>query len=324
MSEFSHYTPYEQRARAEIVAWQDDRGGVVAQAFGKVRGALAPAGKAVGKAVAWAVPGAVQRTVEHAVLGALEAMKDVAFWTYRDADVVRVARDEGAQAETVGGLAGEDLDVLDRTARRFFLGNKITAMLEGAGCGLGGWAFAAADIPALFTVSFRAVQQIGTSYGFDMRDPEMIHVVMRVFSAGSAVSPEIKAAALFDMHVAAMGLAKGWTYKQVAEKTQSGVAVAALKRATEGLPREIQKHVTKAKLAQAIPIVGAGVGGFFNYRFLSGVCSSAYMLFRELYLARKYGDDGLDTPDPTTTPAGPPPDPATDAVFEDLDPPPAL
>jgi len=30
-----------------------------------------------------------------AVLGALEAMNDAAYWTYRDADVLRVARSEG-------------------------------------------------------------------------------------------------------------------------------------------------------------------------------------------------------------------------------------
>src|SRR5690606_17428505 len=98
---------------------------------------------------------------------------------------------EGATAKSIKALAEEDLEVLDRTARRFFGENKVAAMLEGAGCGFGGWAFVAADVPALFTLSFRAVQQIGASYGFDMRDPEMVHVVMRVFNAGSATAPEI-------------------------------------------------------------------------------------------------------------------------------------
>lgn len=315
------YTPYEQKARLEIEAWRDDRGGVLTKALQKAGDVLAPVGRAAGRVV----PDPVKQTVGQAVLGALELMKDAAYWTYRDADILRVARSEGAAAKTTAGLADEELETLDRTARRMFKSNKMTAMLEGAGCGLGGWAFVAADVPALFAVSFRAVQQIGTCYGFDMRDPEMIHVVMRVFSAGTAVAPEIKAAALFDMHVAAMGLARGWTYKQVAEKARAGAAVAALKKATEGLPRDIQKHVTKAKLAQAIPIAGAAVGGFFNYRFLSNTCRSAYMLFRELYLARKYDSDtpldgdGPAPPDNGPEPAGPLPNEPVDAVFEDLD-----
>ena len=285
-----HYTPYEHRARKEISDWRSERDGALTRTLKKVGAVVKPAADL---AVA-VVPNPVKRTIGEAVLGALEAMKDAAYWTYRDSEVLRVAATEGATAQTVADLANEDLETLDRSARRFFGENKVAAMLEGAGCGLGGWAFVAADVPVLFTLAFRAVQQIGASYGFDMRDPDMVHVVMRVFTAGSATAPEIKAAALFDMHVAAIALSKNWTYKRVAERTKTGVMVQALKEATKRMPREISKHVTQKKLAQGIPLIGAGVGGFFNYRFLSNTCRSAHMLFRELYLARKYGGDDVE------------------------------
>ena len=280
---------YEQQVREEIAAWKNEKDGAITHAIRRAGKIVQP----VTGVMMAAVPNSVKSTVMDAVLGALEAMNDAAYWTYRDADVLRVARSEGAEATCIEDLAKNDMKALDCSARRFFMSNKLIAMLEGAGCGLGGWAFVAADVPALFTVSFRAVQQIGSCYGVDMRDPQMVHVVMRVFNAGSATAPEVKAAALFDMHVASIAMAKKWTYQKTAEKTQTGVMIKALKEATKHMPRQISRHVTKRKLAQGIPFVGAGVGGFFNYRFLSNTCRSAHMLFRELYLTRKYGDEGI-------------------------------
>ena len=280
---------YEQQVREEIAAWRDEQDGAMTRALRQAGEVLQPMTSAMGRAV----PNSVKTTLREAVLGALEMMNDAAYWTYRDGDVLRVARSEGAKADCIADLAQADLKVMDCTAKRFFRSNKLIATVEGAGCGLGGWAFVAADIPALFAVSFRAVQQIGSCYGFDMQDPQMAHVVMRVFNAGSATAPEVKAAALFDMHVAAIGMAKKWTYKRTAEKTQTGVMIKALKEATKHMPRQISQHVTKRKLAQSIPFVGAGIGGFFNYRFLGNTCRSAYMLFRELHLNRTYGSENV-------------------------------
>jgi hypothetical protein len=153
---------------------------------------------------------------------------------------------------------------------------------------MGGSALIAVDVPALFMVSFRGIQQIGASYGFDMQDPAMFPVIMRVFSAGSAVSTPAKTAALLDLHVAAAAFSKNWTYAKVADRTATGAAAIALKEATRHLPKEIANRITKRKLAQTIPVVGAAIGAGFNYWFVSTTLHSAYMSFRYMYLARKY------------------------------------
>lgn len=54
------------------------------------------------------------------------------------------------------------------------------------------------------------------------------------------------------------------------------------------MPQEIAKSITKKKLAQMIPFVGAAVGAGFNYWFIGQTSRTAYMLFREMYLVRKY------------------------------------
>ncbi len=230
----THYNEYEQQAMREIEEWLNRKGGILDKA-------LTAVARPIGCAYEGLLPGFLRRTIERAILGALEMLKDAAHWTYSEEDIIRETRDERILVEDFRDLSNYDLERLDRVARRFFNSNKLIAALEGAGCGLGGPVLIAADVLALFAVSLRAIQQIGSSYGFDMRDPEMFPVILNVFSAGSCAEVGAKAAALADMRVAAKGLARGWTYKKLAERTQTGVAIQILKERTKGLPRDIAR-----------------------------------------------------------------------------------
>ena len=58
--------------------------------------------------------------------------------------------------------------------------------------------------------------------------------------------------------------------------------------------------MTKDKLGQFVPYGGAIVGGGFNAYFTNKVCDAAYFLYRERFLATKYGPDILSGP---TSPA---------------------
>lgn len=154
---------------------------------------------------------------------------------------------------------------------------------------MGGAILIPADVPVLFGLALRAIQQIGTAYGFDMRDPAMRPVVLGVLSASSAASSAAKANVLLDMKVAAAAFATKTTYDKVARISATGAAAKALKKATTHLPKKIALNVTKRKLAQTIPYLGAAVGAGFNYWFLSSTAEAAYMVFRELHLQEKYG-----------------------------------
>lgn len=276
-------TAYEREVLSEIELWRDEKDGMLTRSL-----------NLAGLPVGWIykkVPDAGRRTVEHAVMGAMEILRDGSRWTYPDSGIVKEARKLGIEISDYRDLCDQDMKKLDRIARSYFGSNKVIAALEGAGCGLGGVALIAADIPVLFGVSFRAVQQIGSCYGFDMEDPDMTPVVMSVYNAGATAESAAKTAALMDMRVAATALARNWTYQKAAERTYTGVIAQLLKERTKHLPRDIANNVTKRKLAQAIPIVGAVVGAGFNYWFMSNTTRAAHMIFRDMYLTRKYADD---------------------------------
>jgi hypothetical protein len=280
---------YERAVQAEVEAWKNAPAGAASQAFAKVT-ATAP--------VRWiidhtpSVPEALTRPVAKAVQGFLELLKDGAYWTYSDDAIVARAKEQGLSVESLPELAERPLDSLDKLARGFFGENKIIAALEGAGTGFGGLLLIAADIPALFAVAFRTIQQIGASYGFDMRDPNMAPVVLGIIGVASGAEEAAKIAALTDMQVTAKMFAKNWTYRKVAERTMAGGPAQALKQLAERMPREIANSVTKRKLAQFIPVAGAAVGAGFNYWFIASTARTAYMTFRELYLLRKQAPPG--------------------------------
>jgi hypothetical protein len=48
-------------------------------------------------------------------------------------------------------------------------------------------------------------------------------------------------------------------------------------------------RLTKAKLAQVLPVIGAVVGGGFNAWFLAEVTETASYVYRERFLMEKYG-----------------------------------
>jgi|GEM_PF-243529 len=267
---------YESNALKEIEKWKNREPGLVERSL-----------DLLAKPVDWVyqeIPEEARKVVEEAIEGALELLKDAAYWTFSEEDILKEARSLGLNVSNCRELSGFRLYQLDPLARRYFTSNQLIASLEGGGCGLGGAVLLAADIPALFTVSFRAIQQIGSCYGFDMRDPNMLPVVMGIVGVASSRTVAGKTQLLADMHLVAKLLAKNVTYEQVAERTIMGSVVKILRQWTKTVPKEIAKNLSKRKLAQLIPLAGAIVGAGLNYWFVGTACEAAYMTFREMHL----------------------------------------
>lgn len=284
-------TPYERRVRREILDWRSTD----ASRVQKILDALSTPAEWTLKRLSTA---AARDTVTEALRGGLEMVQDGSRRTFRVRSVLANARSHGVSAETVADLRTADLERLDELARTHERPNKWLAAVEGGTCGLGGVGATLADLPLLFGIALRAVQQIGTCYGFDVEDPDVRPVALSVFNVGAGASSSAKAALLADVHVAAEAFARKWTYEKVARRTTTGAAAQALKRMTRRLPQKIARKVTKQKLVQTLPLVGAAIGAGFNYAFLSTTARAARMTFRSLFLTRRYGPASGSVPVP--------------------------
>ena len=263
---------YERKAQREIERWERGES-LLGQAFGFAM-----------KPVDWAfdkfVPESVTDGLTDALTQALSTLNDASTWTFAESDVLDAAAAAGLEAESVEALRDEPLDELDAVAKRFTSQNALLAMLSGGGAGLGGALLLAADIPVLFTVNFRLIQQVAASYGFPLRDPAYAPVVLSIFNVAASGSREAKSDALRELSVAAAAFAHGSGYK-------GRPAQGTLREQMGHVPREIAKNLGAAKLGQMIPIAGAAVGAGVNYWFTDQAAQAAVMLSRALYLERK-------------------------------------
>ena len=260
---------YEKDVRREIEKWQRGDASPLTQAFSWLM-----------KPVDWVV----ERTVPpdlvdqggEAIEQFLALINDASEWTY-DADaLLDAAARHDVEVETIEDLREEPLEQLDPLARSFFTENAVMAAVEGGGTGLGGFVLIAADIPLLFTINFRLIQQIGAAYGFPMKGPEFRPIILSIYNVSAAGGRDAKSAALREISVAAAAFANNLAYK--------GRVTGTFGDQSRHLPREIAKNIIGRKLLQTIPLAGAAVGAGINYWFTTQTAEAAYMLFRALYL----------------------------------------
>ena len=262
---------YERTAQREIDRWERGES-LLQQALGF---AMRP--------VDWAfdqfVPEPVLDTMTDALTQALSALNDASAWTYDEAEVLAKAADQGVAVGSVAELRDRPLDQLDALAKSYASQNAVLAALSGGGAGLGGGLLLAADVPVLFTVNFRLIQQIAAAYGFPLQGPGYTPLVVSIFNVAASGSREAKSDALRELAVAAAAIDGGGYRGRKAQGT--------LREQLGHVPREIAKNLGAQKLAQLIPIAGAAVGAGVNYWFTEQTAQAAVMLSRALYLERK-------------------------------------
>ena len=263
---------YEKEVRKEIEQWQHGSTSFLMQA---INWAMQP----VDWVVEQVVPADVVDHASTAIEQGLSMLNNASEWTHDDDSLLQAAREADIDVEDPEALRNEPLEKLDKLARSFFTQNAVLAAIEGGGTGLGGLVFIAADIPLLFGINLRLIQQIGSAYGFAMRGPEFQPLILSIFNVAASGKRESRNDAMREISVAAAAFANDQSYK--------GRVSGTFTDQNRHLPREIAKNIVGRKLAQSIPIAGAAVGAGVNYWFTQETAETSFMLFRALYLDRK-------------------------------------
>ena len=265
-------TPYEKEVYREIERWQHGDANILTRAF---NWAMQPMDWVVERVV----PVEIVDQVSAAIEQFLAMLNNASEWTYDADDILKMAQEKELDVEKIEDLRGEKLEVLDGISKSMFTQNALLAAVEGGGTGLGGAFLIAADIPLLFTINLRLIQQIGASYGFPLKGPDFQPLILSIFNAAASSEQRAKNEAMREISVAAAAFANELAYK--------GRTTGTFQNQNRHLPRELAKNIVGRKIAQAVPIAGAAVGAGINYWFTTETAETTYMLFRALYLERK-------------------------------------
>jgi uncharacterized protein (DUF697 family) len=287
LPESDAFTPYENSAVQEIKGWAEDDPSVLSEG-------LRLAKRPLDWLAERPVTEDVMEEINERIIDVLNALSDASTWTYDEEYVLRRAREE--QDLSVGSLAElrtKPMDSLDNLAHSYFTENAVLSVIEGGGTGLGGAVLLAADIPMLFSINLRLIQQIAASYGFRFGSPEARPLVLRIFSAATADTPEARREALQELRAAGAALAKENALSASSTAGRVGVSEASsegtqtTENQSRALANEIARNVATRQMAQLIPLAGVAAGAGINYWFTMATAETAYMLSRALFLEHK-------------------------------------
>ncbi|WP_413723801.1 EcsC family protein [Sodalis sp. RH16] len=267
---------YERQAMLEIQHWKNPRAGGSLRAFKVINKPLDSLGNAILQA-----PG-IGGILQGVIIALTGICNDLAQLSVRPQAIFEEFRRDGwSGVASLGDIGALSLAGIDKTVGSLSAKYKGLALAEGMGAGLTGIAGLALDIPSLITLNLRAVGEYATYYGFDINKQEEKLFALQIMGLVSSPSDAAKNIAMAQLAAITRDTAKKRTWRQLEKH--------ALVKIIQEIAKTLGIRLTKAKLAQTVPIVGAVVGGGYNVYFTTQVCDAAYYLYRERFLSMRFG-----------------------------------
>lgn len=223
----------------------------------------------------------VKRAIETAVLGLLSAQQDTASRLYDPRFALKQLQKKHS-IEEMDEFWKVDVRDLNHIVQKANFENRLIAGLEGTLTGLGGLEAALADIPILLSLIFRTMQQIAACYGYDPVDEKeklyMLNLIAFSSALGQAGKLEVQAQ-LIALRVAI----KRYTFKAMQEMGGKFSMIIVARQ----IAKDLGYKLTKDTLLKGIPLLGASFGGFFNYGFITKVCTVTSVMYEKRFLEDK-------------------------------------
>ncbi|WP_226093396.1 EcsC family protein [Dickeya oryzae] len=272
---------YEKRALEEIHAWKNPQLTWFDKALSVINKPLDYVGDLI------LDNDTIGDVIKKSINGLVGVCNDAAQWSVRPESIFEEFRDDGHHhIKSHNDIHSLPLENIDKTVG--FLGAKYKglALTQGAGTGTIGLPGLFIDIPLIVTLSLRAIGEYATYYGFDIDNQEERLYAFNLLGLASSPSDISKNLAMAQLLKISQDVAK--------KKTWDELNKHAFVQVIQQISKILGIRLTKAKLAQVVPVSGAVVGGGFNAYFTSNVCNAAYYLYRERFLARKYGHNVIE------------------------------
>jgi len=211
--------------------------------------------------------------------GCMTLANDAAQFTVRADAIFEEYRDDGHEVHGLKDIADLDLEQVDKTVG--YLSTKYIGLVafEGAGTGLVGAPGLVVDIPVFFGACLRAIGEYATYHGFDVDLQKERIYILSVMSMALSPTDASKAAAMVHLTKISGEIGRRATWKELERN--------AFVKMLQELFKALGIRLTKAKLAQVVPAVGAVAGGGFNAYIMSNVCEAAHYLYRERFIIEK-------------------------------------
>jgi hypothetical protein len=238
-------SPYERRVIRQIADW-------------KTQSPALPARLAdhASRPITWAVKRILPRSVVRTAIRSADAASQ---WMSHPAWLK-----SAAGGASVDELRTKSLPLSDRLSQRIGDVAQISALVNGAAAGLGGFLLAPLDVGTLTLTAMNAIRRTAHCYGFVLDQPHDRAYVLSVLVLAGARSPGDRQKQL--VHLEDLG---NW----ICARTIESLAIDAL-----------TSMFGRLAFAEAVPGVGAVLGSAFNLAYMRQVVADSRRIFQERWL----------------------------------------
>ena len=226
-----------------------------------------------------AVPASIKESVSQTLYQVLLQVRDHSRDTVRrQALYDRISQEVGLDASQPAYLARLPLKVVDLAAQRVLSAHRQLAVVQGGVTGAAGLPGLVADIPSLYFLIFRCVEEIACCYGFPADSEEERDHVLKVVDVGHFLESENKRKGMLELEDFDSLLRRGAPVKDL-ERT-------VVAKGLQNLSRQLGSRLVQRKLAQTVAVLGAVVGASVNAALVSDVGTTAIHAYRRRRLAQ--------------------------------------
>ena len=185
-----------------------------------------------------------------------------------------------------------NIDAMNRAALEFVDWNTSYAGVQGGATGAMGLMGLPANIPALFSIVFRMIQQIAICYGFDPTRPEEKDFALKILAVTATSTKKDKDVAVQEIELSndylkaqfskiATMIAIKQTQVVLLKKTWKSMGDKSALIMLRSFLKTLGFNLTKKKALQLIPAVSAVLGAAFDLVYCRDVGKIANMMYRQ-------------------------------------------
>ncbi len=264
--------PDEREILKQTEAWIEKPQGIVGRALGFL-------GKPLDMAYD-RVPAGLKETIGQAIYGVLAKVAGYSEGHVRPQHIFDLlSQQSGLDVTRADQVSRLPIQALDKIARKVINAHRATALVEGGATGAAGLPGLVADIPALYYLVFRSVQEVALCYGFLPDAPDEMDHIFKVVDVGHYLESEKKRKGMLEIERLQDMISSNAPLKDV-ERTM-------IAKTLQTLARQLATAITRRKLAQTVALVGGLVGASVNQALLADVGDTAFYAYRRRFLMRE-------------------------------------
>lgn len=188
-----------------------------------------------------------------------------------------------ANIEDLADMKRLTIDQLRFISNQHLARQRLLSFSQGGVVGIGGLFLVALDLPLMLTINLRSIQLIAITYGYDLKKPYELMLVLKVFHVATLPKTMQK---------------EGWLcllqeldeYEDewlLFNEKNNDKSTVWLQQPIKQIGKGFMLHLLRNKLIQGIPLFGMAIGAASNYFLAKQVSEIAHHFYQKRFLLEK-------------------------------------